>query len=238
MRCLQKLEKERRPKRPEKKVCGIKDMQVKADLHVHTIYSRDSVITPKELVFYAKKRGLTAVAVTDHNQVKGAQKIAKETDFLIIPGTEVSSLNGHIVGLDVQDEIPKGLTARETVDRIHQAGGVAIACHPFVLFKGSVGKHVTAKFDAVETINSSAFPFRSSTEKANQLADNLRLPKVGGTDAHYGPVIGCAYTLIDAEPTVDALLNGIVNGRCRPLGGNIPFALRVKNQFRFLKKYF
>ena len=62
-------------------------MQVKADLHIHTTYSRDSVITPKELVFYAKKRGLTAVAVTDHNQVEGALKIAKQTDFLIIPGT-------------------------------------------------------------------------------------------------------------------------------------------------------
>jgi len=213
-------------------------MQVKADLHVHTIYSRDSVITPKELVYYAKKRGLTAVAVTDHDQVKGALKIAKETDFLVIPGTEVSSLNGHIVGLDVQEPIAKGLTPEETVDRIHQAGGVAVACHPFVLFKGSVGKHVTARFDAVETLNSSAFPFRSSTEKANQLADKLRLPKVAGTDAHYGPVIGHAFTLIDAEPTVDALLNAIVNGRCQPLGGAIPFALRVKNQFRFLKKYF
>jgi predicted metal-dependent phosphoesterase TrpH len=213
-------------------------MQVKADLHVHTIYSRDSIITPKELVYYARKRGLTAVAVTDHDQVKGAQKIAKATDFLVIPGTEVSSLNGHIVGLDVQEPIPKGLNPEETVDRIHQAGGVAVACHPFVLFKGSVGKHVTARFDAVETVNSSAFPFRSSTEKANQLADKLRLPKVAGTDAHYGPVIGHAFTLIDAEPTVDALLNAIVNGRCQPFGGAIPFALRVKNQFRFLKKYF
>ena len=52
-------------------------MQVKVDLHVHTIYSRDSLITPKDLVFYAKKRGLTAVAITDHNTVEGALKIAK-----------------------------------------------------------------------------------------------------------------------------------------------------------------
>ncbi len=212
-------------------------MQVKVDLHVHTIYSRDSVITPKELVFYAKKRDLTAVAVTDHNQFEGAQEIAKKTDFLIIPGTEVSSLNGHIVGLDVQESIPKGLTPEETVDKIHQAGGVAIACHPFALFKGSIGKHVTAKFDAVETINSSAFPFGSSKEKANRLADSLRLPKVAGTDAHYGPVIGHACTLIDAEPTVDALLNAIVNGKCQPTGEAIPLTLRVQNQFRFLKKY-
>jgi predicted metal-dependent phosphoesterase TrpH len=212
-------------------------MQVKADLHVHTIYSRDSVITPKELVFYAKKRDLNAVAVTDHNQVKGAQDMAKKTDFLIIPGTEVSSLNGHIVGLDVQEEVPQGLTPAETVDRIHQAGGVAIACHPFALFKGSIGKHVTAKFDAIETINSSAFPFNSSTEKANRLAESLRLPRVAGTDAHYGPVIGHACTLMDAEPSVDSILHAIVNGACQPTGEAIPYILRIKNQFRFLKKY-
>ncbi len=211
--------------------------QVRVDLHVHTVYSNDSVITPKELVFYARKRGLTAVAVTDHNQVEGARKIAKETDFLVIPGTEVSSLNGHIVGLNVEEPIPKRLSLQETVDRIHQAGGIAVACHPFVLFKGSVGKHVTAKFDAVETINSSAFPFKSSTEKANQLADRLKLPKVAGTDAHYGPVIGQAYTLVDAEPNVEAVLKAIINGRCQPFGESMPFTLRVKNQFRFFKKY-
>ena len=212
-------------------------MEVKADLHVHTVYSNDSVITPKELVFYARKRGLTAVAVTDHNQVEGARKIAKETDFLIIPGIEVSSLNGHIIGLNVEELIPRSLSPQETVDRIHQAGGLAVACHPFVLFKGSIGKHVTAKFDAVETINSSAFPFGSSTERANELAERLRLPKVAGTDAHYGPVIGQAYTIIDAEPNVNSVLKAIINGRCQPLGGPISFPLRIRNQFRFFKKY-
>src|SRR4030066_1453581 len=115
-------------------------MPVKADPHVHSIYSSDSIITPKELLFYAKKSGLTAVAVTDHDQVEGARKIAKETDFLIIPGTEVSSLGGHIVGLNVDEVIPRDLSADETVDRIHRAGGVAIACHPYALFKGSINK--------------------------------------------------------------------------------------------------
>ena len=96
-------------------------MQVKADLHVHTIYSRDSLITPEDLVFYAKKRGLTAVAITDHDTVEGALKIAKETDFLIIPGIEVSSRNGHIVGLNLQEPVQKGLSVDETVDKIHDA---------------------------------------------------------------------------------------------------------------------
>ena len=212
-------------------------MQVKADLHIHTIYSHDAVITPKDLVFYAKKRGLTAVAVTDHDQVEGAQKISKETDFPIIPGIEVSSLHGHIVGLNVSELIPRGLSADETVDRIHKAGGIAVACHPFALWKSSIGKHVSSKFDAVETINASAFPFNSATKKANQLAERLKLPRVAGTDAHYGPVIGQAYTLIDSEANVEAIVKAIVNGQCEPAGSSISLFMRLENQGRFLWKY-
>ena len=211
-------------------------MQVKADLHVHTTYSSDSVITPKQLVFYAKKRGLTAVAVTDHNTVEGAWKIAKETDFLIIPGTEVSSLHGHIVGLNVDTLIPRGLSADETVDRIHEAGGIAIACHPYAMLKGSVGKHVTGKFDAVEAINASAFPFSRATSRAHQLAERLKLPKVAGTDAHYGPVIGQAYTVIEAEANVEAIVKAILNGRCAPAGKAISLFMRLENQGRFFWK--
>lgn len=212
-------------------------MQVKADLHVHSTYSSDSIITPKELVFYARKRGLNAVAVTDHNQVEGARKIARETDFLIIPGTEVSSRDGHIIGLNVNEVIPRGLSADETVDRIHKAGGIAIACHPHALFKGSIGQHVTAKFDAVETINASSFPFRSASSKAEKLAERFGLPRVAGTDAHYGPVIGCAYTVIDSELNVESILKAIVDGRCEPAGGSISLRMRIQNQGRFFKKY-
>ncbi|MCW4047479.1 MAG: CehA/McbA family metallohydrolase [Candidatus Bathyarchaeota archaeon] len=213
-------------------------MQVKADLHVHTVYSADSVITPKELVFYARKSGLTAVAVTDHNQVEGAWRIAKETDFPIIPGTEVSSLHGHIVGLNVQEAIPRGLSAEETVDRIHHAGGIAIACHPFALFKGgSIGKHVTGKFDAVEVINASSFPFRRSVKKATQIAESFKLAQVAGTDAHYGPVIGRAYTLINAEPNVEDVVKAIGKGQCQAFGKAISISMRIENQGRFFKKY-
>ena len=210
-------------------------MQVKADLHVHTIYSHDSLITPKDLVFYAKKRGLTAVAITDHDTIEGALKIAKETDFLIIPGIEVSSRNGHIVGLNLQEPIQKGLSSDETVDKIHEAGGLAVACHPFALFKGSLGKHTNAKFDAIETMNASAFPFNRCTKKAQEIADSFGIPCVAGTDAHYGPAIGYAYTLIDAEPQVDAISKAITKGLCQPFGKPIPATLKLEKQIQFLK---
>jgi predicted metal-dependent phosphoesterase TrpH len=216
----------------------VEEMQVKADLHIHTTYSIDSVISKKELVFYAKKSGLNAVAVTDHNRIEGALKMVQQTDFLIIPGIEVSSMHGHIIGLNVKTLIPRGLSVDETVDQIHEAGGIAIACHPFALLKGSIGKYVSGNFDAVETINASAFPFKRATNQANCLAKRLKLPKVGGTDAHYGPVIGQAYTLLDSEPNVEAIIKAIKNGKCKPEGTCISPRLRLENQGRFFWKYF
>lgn len=213
-------------------------MQLKVDLHVHTTYSSDSLISPKELVFWAKKNGLNAVAVTDHNYLEGAFKIAKETpDFLIIPGMEVSSADGHIVALNVPELIPKGYSATETVERIHKAGGVAIACHPYVLGKGCLKEKVCPTFDAVEVINARAFPFKRSVKKAEETAKKLGLPRVAGTDAHYGPQIGFGYTLIEAEEaSVDAIVKAIVDGRCQPMGKAVPFTLNLEMEIQRLKR--
>ncbi|MCW4044195.1 MAG: CehA/McbA family metallohydrolase [Candidatus Bathyarchaeota archaeon] len=209
---------------------------LKIDLHVHTVYSPDSLIRLKELVFWAKQRGLDAVAVTDHNQVEGALKFAKETDFLIIPGTEVSSRDGHIVALNVHETFPRGLSAEETVEQIHAASGIAVACHPFALFKGSLGKHANGKFDAVETINASASPFKRSVKKAEAIAANLKLPRVAGTDAHYAPAIGYAYTAVDAAPDAEAIVKAIVAGRCEPFGKQVPLGLKLKKHYTFFKR--
>ena len=212
-------------------------MQIRADLHVHTTYSKDSLITPRDLVYYAKKRGLNAVAVTDHNQLEGSYKIAKETDFLIIPGMEVSSSNGHIVALNVSELIPRDLTVIETVERIHRAGGVAVACHPYVLFKGCLKDQVSTKFDAIEVINARAIPFKRSVKKAEEAAERFKLSRVAGTDAHYGPQIGYCYTEIEAsEGTVEAIAKAIVDGCCQPHGQQVPPILNFKQQILRLKR--
>ena len=203
-------------------------MQLKIDMHVHSCYSIDSVITPEELVFYAKKRGLDGVAVTDHDNLDGPLKIAAETDFLIIPGIEVRSSEGHILGLNVKEPISATLSATETVTRIHDAGGIAVACHPVGLFKGGLGKRTNSSFDAVEVINSSAVPFRYSVMQSMKIASRLGKPRLAGSDAHYGPEIGCAYTVVNAEPNVNDVVKAICRGLCQPFGNSIPWTVRLK----------
>lgn len=186
------------------------------------------MITPEELVFYAKKRGLEGVAVTDHERLDGALKIAAEADLLVIPGIEVRSSDGHVLGLNVKEPIPERLNATETVNRIHDAGGIAVACHPIGLFKGGLGKHTNSSFDAVEVINSSAIPFGYAVKQSMKIASRLGKPRVAGSDAHYGPEIGCAYTVVNAEPNANDVVKAICRGLCQPFGNSIPWTIRLK----------
>jgi predicted metal-dependent phosphoesterase TrpH len=214
-------------------------LQLKVDLHVHTYYSYDSSITPEELVFYAEKRGLDCVAITDHDRIDGALKIMKEISFPIIVGMEISSRDGHVLGLNLQESIPSGLSADETVDRIHDAGGIAVACHPAALFKGSLGRiNLSSKFDALEVINSSAFPFGYLAKKNRKIADSLEIAQVAGSDAHYGPEIGFAYTLVDAELKAEEIVKAISNGLCQPFGKAIPLMMRLKREALTIKRKF
>jgi len=213
-------------------------LMLKIDLHVHTTYSYDALTTPKELVFYAKRCGLDGVAVTDHDRIDGALKIARETDFLIVPGIEISSLNGHIIGLNVDELVPAKLGVDETLDRIHDVGGVAVACHPVTFFKESLKGHISSRFDAVEVINASAFPFNYSVRRSGEIASRLGIARVAGSDAHYGPEIGYAYTLVNAESDVDGVVHAVRKGLCSPHGRAIPLTMRFKKKLLLLKRKF
>lgn len=205
--------------------------QVRVDFHVHSMYSSDSIITPKDLVFFAKKRSLDAVAITDHNQIDGALLLAKKTDLLIIPGIEISTKSGHVVGLNVNKNIPKGMSVNETIDCIHDAGGLAVACHPFAWFKGSLKKNITEKFDAIETINSSAFPFLHCKKKSVELAKKFNIAQIAGTDAHNPQSIGLAYTILEADLTINSILQAILGKRCQAFGNPLSLSMKIKQKF-------
>jgi hypothetical protein len=204
-------------------------LPLKIDLHVHTCYSIDAATTLKEVVVYAKKRGLDGVAITDHDSVKGALKLAKKHDFLIIPGIEVSTRRGHVLALNVTIPIPPKLSLFETIQIIHDLGGIAVAAHPTAIYKGGLRRQVTSNFDAIEVINSSTFPFFLSTYLSQRLAFRLNLPQTAGSDAHYPSDIGTAYTLVDADSEVDEVIHAIKGGATVPFGKPISWKTRLRN---------
>jgi len=215
----------------------VNTLTLKIDLHVHTCYSHDGFTTPKQLISYSKKRGLDGVAVTDHDTIQGALELIHNKDMIIIPGVEVDTLQGHVLALNVTKLIPLSLSLPETTEKIHESGGVAVAAHPSVMFKGlGTRKCRDLRFDAVEVINAASFPFSVSTYLNRKVALNLGLPQTGGSDAHYGPEIGFAYTLIDADPELDEIAEAIRKGGTVPFGSAISWRIRFEKAVLGLKR--
>jgi predicted metal-dependent phosphoesterase TrpH len=179
------------------------------DIHIHSRYS-DGEAGPEAIVKRAKSLGLGGIALTDHNEIKGAlEALRYDSDgFKVIPGTEVSSLDGHILALGVKEIIPKCLTAEETIKRIHDIGGVAIAAHPFDRLRSGVGYLAfEAGFDAVEVYNGHTI---MSTMTASEILKELgHIPAVGGSDAHLLCEIGSVVLDMEGDP-LEAIIKGKV----------------------------
>ena len=197
-------------------------VRVLLDLHNHTRYSPDSKLDPAELVRLAVKLGLHGVAITDHNSVDGvrvAVKAARELkDFVVIPATEISTSEGHVLAYGVTTAIPRDLSPAETVERIVAAGGIAVAAHPYRFWSG-LGEAATlsAKFAAFEAHN--ARTLRAGNERASRLADRSSVGRVGGSDTHFLRELGRGVTTLDEGRTsADDLLQAIASGRTSASG--------------------
>lgn len=209
---------------------------LKIDFHVHTCYSFDSSITLKQVVSCAKKKGLDGVAITDHNTVKGALKL-KTKDIIVIPGIEVSTSDGHLLGLNITKPITKKLGIEETIEIIHDYGGIAIAPHPFSFYKSPPSRNVS-NYDAVEVMNASSIPFSFLTHLSRQFAKDLDLPQTGGSDSHYAPEIGLAYTVVDSCSDVDEIVSTIKKGNVFASGRGIPWKIRFERMVLRFKQNF
>jgi len=181
---------------------------MKIDIHTHSSYS-DGANTPGEMVRYAKKIGLDGIAITDHNVIDGAIKALRynSEDFTVIPGIEVSSKEGHILGLGITELIERTIPAEEVVERIHELGGIAIAAHPYDRFRSGVGDLIyKIDFDAIEVINGRTL---LTTRDMRKIAKNIKLPKVGGSDAHSLDELGSVSIVVDNDP-IESILKGNV----------------------------
>ena len=187
---------------------------IRIDLHVHTAYSGDSNISPKMLVEQLNLNPtVKAVAITDHDTIEGYRQVKKFVrayeGLLVIPGIEVSTFEGHINILGVE-EMPKyPISVRESVDFAKERHAVIIVPHPYrVCGLGDYARKIDA--DAIETLNYRAT--KVENRLAEILAREMNLPGVAGTDAHRPDQLFKVYTEVDAEPNVDSVLRAIRNG--------------------------
>ena len=202
------------------------------DPHIHSTYSGDSTASVQDIVKYSRKIGLDAIAIADHNSLKGSQEDIKEfgnmEDLVIIPAMEVSSSKGHIVAMGISEEIPKGLSPEETVELIRVQGGIAIAAHPFVSYREGLFTNVNfVDVDAMETLNS-RYIFGYSNWRARNLAKEKNIPQIGASDAHFLGAIGRCVTELEADFTVDDIIQGILSGKTNVFGDRTPLPLILK----------
>jgi predicted metal-dependent phosphoesterase TrpH len=194
---------------------------MKVDMHVHTIYSGDSISSVQDILDACKRTGMDGVVVLDHNSTRGGREaLAKKSDILVIPGIEVSSADGHILAFNVGDEIPRDLTVEETIDRIHSQGGVAAAAHPYRVWSGLGESNVIGKkFDAIECQNGRST--RRGNRKAADLANQMMRPRTGGSDSHEPETVGKSYTVFPDDCTdVDAVMKALLSGKATTEGSD------------------
>ncbi|NWF86361.1 PHP domain-containing protein [Candidatus Bathyarchaeota archaeon] len=188
-----------------------------ADLHVHTKYSADASIPPKTIVDRLHAHSLIkAVAITDHNTVEGYYKVRELAsayeDIIIIPGVEISAAGGDIIVLGVTELPHEPWTVKNILAFAKERQAIAIVAHPYRAYGlGDSAKKYT--FDAVEVLNG------SSASNANKLAQNLakemNLPGIAGSDAHQIDELWSAYTEIQASSNIDEILKAIKKGFVR-----------------------
>ncbi len=208
----------------------------KADLHIHTDFS-DGSASVDIVLQRAVEKGLDIVAITDHNTIEGAwaareQARRRGLPLEVIVGEEVTSSEGHVIGLFLKERIRPLLSSGDTIDEIHRQGGLAVAPHPFSLWLrlfrcGGVGRKIDRlQFDAVETANGSLMEGLSNWYTGKYNRRRTRLAEVGGSDAHTVEAVGQALTLYPGRGV--AMLRQAIyykatrvresNGRMRALG--------------------
>ena len=193
-----------------------------ADFHIHTRFSRDSILTEEKFIATAIERGLTHVAVTNHNNVEGAIAVRDKVADLnladrltVILGEEVSTADGEVVGIFLTTTIPRGLSAKETAEEIHRQGGLVSIPHPFDPFRGSHIKEGPlrnladlGKIDMVEVFNCRV-TFQRHNQEAAEFAHRYGIPGIAASDSHSSFEVAMAFNALPAFESADALKAGL-----------------------------
>jgi len=212
--------------------------KIKVDLHTHSEYSPDSRTPIASQAAAIKAAGLDVVAATDHNTIEGALRLRELADgFRVIVGEEVSSRDGEIIGLFLEKPVPRGLSAEETIARIHDQGGLVSVPHPFSRnrrfhLRRSALERVWKDIDCIEVFNARE-AFTQDNVRAAAFAKDKGLPGAVGSDAHRASEIGRAWVEVEdfvgRDDFIATLREGSVIGK---LTGNYIHVLTRLDVFR------
>jgi predicted metal-dependent phosphoesterase TrpH len=196
-------------------------MPFNIDLHTHSFFSGDGVSSPEEIITAARAKGLHGFAITDHNTCEAVDYLLEKglmredgsaiDNFLIIPGVEITTAEGHLlcIGGKLRNAPQlKGRPAREVCDLIHEAGALAIPPHPYDLFRAGIRFSTleTLPIDAIEVFNA-ATTLRRYNRYAFKYALLRGLPMTAASDAHHAAAVGTAYTILNTD---DLSVKGIL----------------------------
>ena len=192
---------------------------MKIDFHVHTSRSVDAIHSPREMVKMAKKIGLDAIAITDHNRLfpsGEARHLSREFGLVVIPGIEGGNIavQKHWIALGIGRQIASK-QIRAILTCIREDNGLSIAPHPHTRL--GFENYAELGFDAVESLN-------GSEPGSNKKIRNVRrIPEVAGSDSHAQLMMGFCWTEVEADGTRESVIESVRRGRCRPTGSTIPF---------------
>jgi len=175
---------------------------LKVELHLHTSVSPDCLMSFETILRACKKRGIGAVAITDHNAIEGAFDFQRVAPFPVIVGEEIRTSEGEIIGLFLKEWIPPGRSPEETIACIRSQGGLVYIPHPMVnllpgAMRGAVLERIAAQVDIIEVFNARVtWPLYN--RRAQRFAEEHGLRQSASSDAHAAWEIGHAY--VEMEP--------------------------------------
>lgn len=194
------------------------------DLHCHTSASFDSLADPLKVVRAARDRGITHLAITDHDRIDAAIR-AREAGIegiTVIVGEEVKTTGGDLICLFLREAIPPGLSPAEAIAAAREQGALVGIPHPFDRYRGSVGREedeiqaLVGLVDWVEAFNARVVGGKGN-EMAADLARSAGIPGVAVSDAHSILEVGVAATRLEGDPSTPAgLLAALPTARVVP----------------------
>ncbi len=178
----------------------------KFDMHIHTWFSSDSAIDPRIVVKLWKKKGILPL-VCDHNSIAGSEAVYGEITVLspdtpLILAEEITTSDGEIIGLFLNEEIPSSLSAGETIDRIRDQGALSLVPHPFCSYRSSAIRRdalqeIIGRVDIIEGYNARVISDDENRRAREYAAEHDKLVSVG-SDAHTPLELGRCF--LELEP--------------------------------------